>query len=278
MRKNIPRKKPTADKGSRSILKLTRKQFMVWFGITFLAMVWMFFLGILVGRDSSPVRFDVPQIKEDLVTLKQKVLPKGETASEAEPEDMAEDPDLEFYSALREKPEESGLAVKKAVKTPPEPKAKAVTRPATPEAAVKKPEVVPEKAGGAPAEPDLVSARLEVKRAEPKIKPVASKAGEEAPQKPVEKVAGKEAPVPQKTERVGRYTIQVAAFKNVDRARELIVYLRKKGYDAYQATATLPDKGTYHRVRVGHFASKSDAAQIASKLGQNKLETVIVRE
>ena len=85
MRENVPKKKKKRpSKPSRSILQLTRKQFFVWFALTFFAMVWMFVLGILVGRGLSPVRFDVPKLKDDLVTLKEKVLPTEEEASEAD--------------------------------------------------------------------------------------------------------------------------------------------------------------------------------------------------
>lgn len=234
----------------------------------------MFVLGILVGRGLSPVRFDVPKIKGDLVTLKQKVLPKEERGSEAEPDIISEDPDLEFYKALREKPEQAELTAKKAPETPAEPKAV----PVRPEAIPEEPEVVSERPAGPPAEQEVALAEPMVEDVELEIKSLESQAKEETTQEPVEKVADEEDPESQKKDQLGRFTIQVAAFKNVDRARELIVYLKKKGYDAYQATTTLPDRGTYHRVRVGHFSNKTDAEQTASRLGKNRLETVIVRE
>jgi cell division septation protein DedD len=251
MRENVPKKKKRSSKPSRSILQLTRKQFFVWFALTFFAMAWMFVLGILVGRGLSPVRFDVPKLKDDLVTLKEKVLPTEEKASEAEKGTTSEVPDLEFYKALRERravPRSKARIVHRKV---PGPNSEVAETPTKPHA------VVTKNAGF------LAGSKLEDMAAQ-----------EDAPEL---EIIPKKLAVTKKPKHYGALTIQVAAFKRTEKAQELIAGLRRKGYDAYKVTADLPNKGTYHRVRVGHYANAEEARLAASKLREERLETIIVR-
>jgi cell division septation protein DedD len=236
MKPNIRKPRPRPDQGSRSVLNLGRKQFLVWGSITFFAMVWMFVLGILVGRGLSPVRFDVPKLKGDLITLKEKMLPTQDPTSEGEAEVISKDPNLDFYKALADKQKEPSTAVTKRDEPP--------------------------------AAPEIIEAVPSVPPAEPKT---AEQTGEE-----MADVQG-EISAPPVPEEPGSYTIQVAAFKRIEKARALIARLRQKGYDAYEVSASLPNRGNYHRVRVGHFADAKEAGLTASKLREERLETIIVR-
>jgi cell division septation protein DedD len=251
MRENVPKKRKRSSKPSRSILHLTRKQFFVWFALTFFAMVWMFVLGILVGRGLSPVRFDVPKLKDELVTLKEKVLPTEEEVSEAEKTATSEIPDLEFYKALREKGTEPGSRAIIVHRKVSDPNLQVAKTPAKPGAVVT--ESAEQSAGSV----------LE-----------GTAAQEESPEL---QIIPKKLAVTKKPKHRGALTIQVAAFKRTEKAQELIAGLRRKGYDAYEVTANLPSKGTYHRVRVGHYASAEEARLAASKLRQERLETIIVK-
>jgi len=76
----------------------------------------------------------------------------------------------------------------------------------------------------------------------------------------------------------GLLTIQVASLKDAKKARQVVARLRRKGYDAYEVLTSVPGKGTYHRVRVGHFSDSNEAGRIAAKLKQDNLETMILRE
>jgi cell division septation protein DedD len=250
MRENVPKKKKRSSKPSRSILQLTRKQFFVWFALTFFAMVWMFVLGILVGRGLSPVRFDVPKLKDDLVTLKEKVLPTEEEVSEAGKESTSEIPDLEFYKALREKRAEPRSRARIVHRKVPDPNSKVATP--------TKPHAVVTESAGQPAGLELGKTAAQEEATELQNIP--------------KKIA-----VTKKPKHQGALTIQVAAFKRTEKAQALIAGLRRKGYDAYQVTADLPNKGTYHRVRVGHYANAEEARFAASKLRQERLETIIVK-
>jgi cell division septation protein DedD len=251
MRENVPKKKKRPSKPSRSILQLTRKQFFVWFALTFFAMVWMFVLGILVGRGLSPVRFDVPKLKDELVTLKEKVLPSEEEASGVRKAATSETPDLEFYKALREKRAEPRSRARIVHRKAPDPNLQAAEAPVKPHAVVTESE-------GRPAGSGLKVTAAQEEAAELQIIP-------------------KKLAVTKKPKHQGALTIQVAAFKRTEKAQELIAGLRRKGYDAYEVTADLPNRGTYHRVRVGHYANAEEARLAASRLRQERLETIIVK-
>jgi cell division septation protein DedD len=251
MRDNVPRKKTRPNKPSRPIFQLSRKQFFVWAGLTFFAMSWMFVIGILVGRGLSPVRFDVPKLKEDIVTLKDRVLPTEENRSDEEKVSPSETPELEFYKALREEGEEQrggSPVVRRKAPVPRFPAADSVEEPPT--LAAQSPEQ--------PTEPALQDATAEEGPAErlamiPLKRSVTKKLGDQ-----------------------GALTVQVAAFRKSEKAEELIAALRRKGYDAYQVSAELPGRGMYHRVRVGHYTDAQEARLAASRLKQEKLETIIL--
>ena len=81
-----------------------------------------------------------------------------------------------------------------------------------------------------------------------------------------------------KTGRQGLLTIQVASLQSYKKARQVIDRLKSKGYEAYESTASVPGKGIYYRVRVGHFEDSSEAGLVAARLKQDNLETMIVRE
>jgi DedD protein len=62
-----------------------------------------------------------------------------------------------------------------------------------------------------------------------------------------------------------RYTVQVGAFREQPVAERLIADLNRKGHTAYLMTAPVEDGMTY-RVRVGKFATKEEADQVAKQL------------
>ena len=58
----------------------------------------------------------------------------------------------------------------------------------------------------------------------------------------------------------------------------MVAHLKAKGYEAYEVVATLPGKGIYHRVRVGHFADSNEASLTAARLKRERFEIIILRE
>jgi len=74
------------------------------------------------------------------------------------------------------------------------------------------------------------------------------------------------------------FTIQVASLKDMKVAAELSEILKKKGYQAYTVSVKIPGKGAWHRIRIGHFKNRSDAADILSRLKKDKYRPIIIQE
>ena len=71
-------------------------------------------------------------------------------------------------------------------------------------------------------------------------------------------------------------TIQVASLKDMKVAAEVAEILKKKGYQAYTVSAKIPGRGTWHRVRIGHFKNRSDAGNIINRLKKDKYKPIVV--
>jgi cell division protein FtsN len=222
-------KKKGSEKGGRLGFDLTRKEVCLWLGVAFLVMVWMFTLGVVVGRGLSPVRFDVEKLTKELMHLKEQALSREKQGHDVET--ASKRTQLGFYDALTGKKEEARL------------RSKAKEKP---------------------------SKRLAERQSQ-----TSGKAESTTLRKALEK------PMPasdQQGPSAGTLTLQVASLRDSTGAAEMISYLRSKGYSAYQVTTEVPGKGTYHRVRVGHFKDRSAARQAAAGLRQEKLEPFIIQE
>lgn len=64
----------------------------------------------------------------------------------------------------------------------------------------------------------------------------------------------------------GRYTVQVASYRDSRDAQELAQRLERKGYQAFVAEAEIPGKGRWYRVRVGRFGTRKEAASYGESL------------
>ncbi len=78
----------------------------------------------------------------------------------------------------------------------------------------------------------------------------------------------------------GKYTVQVASYREKRDARELADRLMRKGYQAFVAEAEVPGKGTWYRVRVGRFGTRKEAASFGENLKRKErsIKTVYVAE
>jgi hypothetical protein len=229
--KTTPPKKPqkkSTGKKSRFAFQLTRKELFLWLGVAFLAMVWMFTLGVIVGRGISPVRFDVEKLKKELLALKEDALTEEEGANKPGVNATPDKRHLGFYDVLTDKKEEARL--KSLPKAPPTAKREIARRPES-------------------------KNQQEVSEAN-KQKPSSAKG--ETPAK--------------------SFTLQVASLKDSGRAKKLVSDLKSKGYGAYAVTARVKGKGTYYRVRVGHFKDLNEARKMAARLRHEKFEPIVIRE
>ena len=71
-------------------------------------------------------------------------------------------------------------------------------------------------------------------------------------------------------------TIQVASFKDSKDADEMVAKLRKKGYPAYRISSNIPEKGIWHRVRIGYFKDKAEAGSTLKNLKKEKYNPFLV--
>ncbi|MBW1858980.1 MAG: SPOR domain-containing protein [Deltaproteobacteria bacterium] len=234
-------------KGSHYTVKFTRRKLVFWSGIVFLAMVWMFTLGVLVGRGLSPVHFDVKRLKKDLIALKDKALKTDQTRSGIETDNLPEDPELGFYEVLPDRKKEIRRKIEDVKLQPLKLEAKL---PKISEAGTtdkdKKPYV------------KLAEVHKDRVRLDKALTMETAMTNVPAGERPL--------------------TIQVASLQDAEEASEMVRLLKRKGYEAFSVALSLPEKGTYHRVRVGRFVDSSEASRVAARLKREGFEIMIFRE
>jgi DedD protein len=236
----------------KPFIVLTRRKIAGWFFIIFFLCAWMFILGILVGRGTAPVKFDIAAIE-------QKLAGSAKTDSAGQPQMPGQKDDLtvkdktklDFYEALKENRED--------VKTPALQQPKAVEG---------KPEEPLEKAA---AEKPAADKTASQDTAPQESKPAA------IPQKKALKEEREKAAAVEKINTAGpTYTIQAASVKDPKDADRLVEKLKKAGYPAYRVIGKIPGKGVWFRVRIGTYRGKAEARAVMDKLKKDGLEPILV--
>ena len=64
----------------------------------------------------------------------------------------------------------------------------------------------------------------------------------------------------------GGFQLQVASFKEQADADRLVEDLRRRGHRAYRLAANVPERGIWHRVRIGPFKTKFEANKYKAEL------------
>jgi cell division septation protein DedD len=233
---------------------LSRRAIAGWLAVIFILCAWMFVIGLLVGRGTAPVKFDIDGLQSKLEVSRQDLKKRQKGRARGDSGIVKDKTKLDFYEALPEDREDtkidekkSSRVISKKVEPSPEKKpAKTTETRATKKSTPKK--ETAEKAGRAKKVP--------AKR--PPKQPVASKS--EA--KPSGKV----------------YTVQVAALKAAKDADRLVAQLKKKGYPAYRTISKVQGKGIWFRVRVGKYNSRADARITLQKLKKAGMKPIIVEK
>ncbi len=73
------------------------------------------------------------------------------------------------------------------------------------------------------------------------------------------------------------YFLQVGAFQNISDADNLKAKLALLGVEAKIQSATLADKGVWHRVRVGPYTNIDDLNRMRATLKQNGIDTSLIK-
>lgn len=75
----------------------------------------------------------------------------------------------------------------------------------------------------------------------------------------------------------GGYQIQVASFRDQVEADSFVAELQKRGHKSYRQAAYVPERGLWHRVRIGPFKHKFQAAQYQAAFEQKeRMSTFLV--
>ena len=73
------------------------------------------------------------------------------------------------------------------------------------------------------------------------------------------------------------FFLQAGSFQNAPDADNLRARLALIGVEAQVQATTLPDKGTWHRVRIGPYTSVEELARVRDTLKQNGVETTLIK-
>jgi len=247
------KKEKTPSPKKKSSKKQTRKGLILWIGLTLFFCAWMFVLGILVGREMVPVKFDIEKLQNELAALKEAVIKKELDQYKIDSDTDENKTKMGFYETLKKSGGEAGL------------KNDTIKRPKKPEpektASFQKKKMPTQKTGPAPK-----AKTSDVKKVTQNNPPaVASSPASQAGQ------GG------QGNERAGKFTIQVSSLKDSGIADKLVSRLKKGGFPAYRSIGKIPGKGIWYRVRVGYFNSRFEAGPTLNRLKKEKMNAIIVQ-
>jgi cell division septation protein DedD len=238
VRKKNKRKAPEFKK---PFIVLTRSKIAGWLLLIFFLCAWMFVLGILVGRGTAPLKFDLAALDKEKAAPKNAESPKKEKTSQQQNKTAIKDKTkLDFYEALKEDKEDTKVTARTEQKAT---KNKA------------------EKPAAKFSEPAKNVRKSKSSEGQQKKKPTEKKSGAIDKTKPTDPI----------------YTIQAAAVRNGKDADRLIEKLKKRGYPAYRSMAKVPGKGVWYRVRIGSYKSKSAARPTLDKLKKEGRKPILVQ-
>jgi len=133
------------DPGKKPLVALSRNAIAGWAVAVFVISAWMFGMGVMVGRGTAPVSFDIDQLKRTLESLQKSAQQAPKNGPRPEASEMKSKTDLGFYDSLPKNREDAEMP--NLPKPPP--------APARPEAPAQKPAAPPKvekpAAGSTPA-------------------------------------------------------------------------------------------------------------------------------
>ncbi|MDA8142261.1 MAG: SPOR domain-containing protein [Desulfobacteraceae bacterium] len=242
-------------------LKLTRKAMIVWSGLIFFSMGWMFVVGILVGRGTIPMPSRPLSIDSEINTLKQKEQSDLDAQSKHDKESGNNSP---FWEELK-KPSPKTV-YKVAPQVVEKPSASSAKEPVESPAAIEKLAELPApKANEEPAEKPVEKTTVAIApdKEEKAAKPAAPKPTPAAKAESAAAASEK------------RFTIQVASFQDLESAERSVKNLKDKGFSAHHVRVEIQGKGAWYRVRVGSYDSKIAAEAMLKKLEQSKIKGMV---
>ena len=238
-----------AKKNRQSIKQILKSRIGKYLAV-FLISAWMFVLGVLVGRGTAPVRFDLGSLDAELASLKAEEQRRQLARVKIDPQKAGSKTDFEFYEELKKSQKQPELKDRKPVEkpksTPDKPPLKVVKK-STDKAAVNK-----------PVKPSKSEAAKKIKKS------TATKKAQKAPAAPNDN-------------QTGSLTVQAASLKDPQDADDLVDRLKKKGYPAYKTIAVVPEQGIWFRVRVGWYNSREEADGTLQRLKKDGFDPFLIK-
>jgi cell division septation protein DedD len=212
----------------------------------------MFGLGVLVGRGTAPVKFDIQKLTRELENLIAADVKKQLEPVELETAETKTKTELEFYEEL-----------KKSGPIAPDP---------PPRNASRQPK---EKTQSVNVSRDEDAPPLENKE------PAATTAAKKSVTKPAGQPEGKNpslanAAADRPLGNPRNVTIQAASLKDLAEADAMVKKLKDRGYPAFKTIAVVPGKGIWFRIRVGRYSSRDAAADVFGKLKKEGYRPILV--
>ncbi len=249
--------KTGAAKKRRPYLQLTRRGTYGSLLLIVVACGWMFFVGVLVGRGTAPIRFDIEALSRELETLKKSSEERRRRQLESYAEALEDQSTLDVYEELKRT--DDGLTIdpdlSRQIPAPSAPSEAAAPVPPADQPAIP---VLRRREGLQAKTPGRAALKVRPGAGVNSSPPTATRRGQRAAQQR------------------GHLTVQVAAVKDAQVAKQMVTRLRAKGFEAYQSTASHPGQGTWHRVRVGRYGDRQAAAGILRRLEGQGLTPIIV--
>ncbi len=252
------KKEKTSPKKKKSPPSPPRKGLAVWIGLTLFACGWMFVLGILVGRETVPVTFNMEKLQNELAALKEAVVKKELDQYKIDSNADIDKTKMGFYETLKKTGSDDGLKAD-IPKLKSKPLAEEKTESGTKKTSPPK-KIESEKRKTSPPK----KAESETKKTPPPKKLA-------TPQKK------NTVNVKKSAEGKKKFTIQIASLKDSVAADKMVAKLKKRGYPAYRSIGKIPDKGIWYRVRVGYFKNRTEARGTVTRLKNEKIEAIIVQ-
>ncbi len=232
----------------------------------FLACGCMFFLGVLVGRNTMPVRFDMEDLNRKLGQLQSSVLAEN-TAGESGRGHASPVPetDFDFYEKLRDdratvfSEEEMPLRriSPRFEKNIPDSVTIASIREGESGARVAQRET--------PDKPPVGSSDSPVDRPEPAERPTATAESRERSDTGIRwDPSG------------GGWVIQVASLRDMEKADTVRDKFKARGYPAYTQQAIVEGRGKWSRVRIGPYRDREQASRDLARLQQAGVDAILL--
>ena len=242
----------------------------------FLACGCMFFIGVLVGRNTMPVRFDMEDLNRKLGQLQSSVLAE-DAAREIgrSPASPVPETDFDFYEKLRD-----DRAYVFSEEEMPLRRISPRFEKNIPESAVI--------AGTPEAERDARIARRETP--ERSLESASDSQTEGSSDSQADSQADRPQPVERRTAESsvqadtgirwdpsgGGWVIQVASLRDIEKAETVRDKFKERGYPAYTQQAIVEGRGKWSRVRIGPYRDREQAGRDLARLQQAGVDAILL--